>query len=228
MKSGKLILCGLTILLLSACSKQKISDGTQKKEVASSLEKVQEISRLNQAEQLLAFELFSPSEKYLFWKARLENALADTAYNSNQKALISDVLNKFGPDFYESGINNDREIFQNVFVPRWIQDAKSIFTNDQIYYLFYSMSTYDQDVQNASNPTPNLPAANKCKCNIGSQFTCQRIKITWSYPPSATTEYGDCSLQVYCESSQFGCGFFGLWSCNGSTCTYSGSTPPNI
>lgn len=203
-----------------------------KKEAIQEVPKFENLRNLpDAAEKRIAFNGLTSIEKADFWKYNLKNYM--NSLTPMQKNLVMDIYKKLSPTVYEKG-TADYITFTTLIIPGWLKKAEAIFSKDKISELFYSMEG-EKVVNSTANSyaleqvpqeavTYYSESAPDCICNIGSSYSCKKKAIeVGTGGVKMTVSYGSCNYSTrssICDRDDYGCGFSGLWACNGNTCTY--------
>ena len=192
-----IIILALVVLNFSC---NKANNQNEDFSVVSKTEKV--IAMSDKEAQKVAFsEHLSPGEKFLLWINKLNFILNQTPdINSAQRQLVLDLKQNISEDIF-SGISS-RDQFMNIFGNAWLLKAEKSFGRELFIVFFTSISL--DFVEKNSSGTTNLVVP-KCKCSAISDY--------------CATDYR-CNANIDCEQSSFGCGFLGLFICDGR-CFYN-------
>ncbi|GHN02086.1 hypothetical protein WSM22_35750 [Cytophagales bacterium WSM2-2] len=152
-----------------------------------SINKVNNVMTLTGASQKLAYQMLTPNEKVTIWTNKLQGHLMSNFYNSNQKALISELKDQINSGILEKD-RNEITKFQN----SWLKRASASFSKPFLYKIAFSIS--DKVIV--------FDAPAKCECNKESVFSCT-IDDTY------TCQTSNCIVQSY------GCGFLWSYVCDG-------------
>jgi hypothetical protein len=186
----KKLMLTLTVILsvLSSCS------STDENERVSSV-----LNEKNTNSQRLAFNLLNGNEKLKLWTDQLNEMIKEDNLNQDQLNLVNELLNKLNATIFDTSIvnNDEREIFMNIFAPDFVERARSIFNDEYVYNNFYRIRKQPK----ALEPIGGIVGTNDCACNKSSYFTCGFS----TYECKAST----------CEVLVDGCGFLGMFECNG-------------
>ena len=203
-----------------------------KKETLQGVAKFENLRNLpNAAKMRIAFNGLTSVEKADFWKYNLKNSMA--GLTTLQKNLVIDIYNKLSPAVYENG-TTENLTFTTLVIPAWLKKAELIFSKSKISELCYFLegeqiagtaeSSYILDQVPQSQLAVYSESAPNCLCNIGSSYSCKKREISVGTSGANIKEtYGSCtySRSAYiCDRDDYGCGFFGAWSCNGNLCAY--------
>jgi len=198
-----------------------------KKETLQKVDKFENLSNLSDAaEKRIAFSGLTSVEKADFWKYTIKNNM--TGLTPSQRKLVGDIYSQLSPAVYEKG-TNDHITFTTLIVPAWLKKAEAIFSKDKISELFYFLEGEKVvDVTANAYTLDQLPiydeSAPNCMCNIGSTYSCRKREISvGTTGAQMKTVFGSCtysSSSYICDRDDYGCGFAGLWSCNGNSCIF--------
>ena len=205
--SNKIFLT-FTLLIMVSCSKQTQSPDLQPEN--SSIKKIQAVQNLTDVSaQRMAFNLFTPDEKVLFWKEHISDFVKSTILTKEQMELINEISAKITPRLYTD--KKYASIFKVTDIDPWLVKASKIFNDQEILQLAFipNINLYIQDFHK-NNFRPK-----DCKCEVGSKYTCYQPNGSW--PPTWT--YGKCSDEKKnCVITDGGCGFMFSADCNGDHC----------
>jgi hypothetical protein len=203
-----------------------------KKETLPGVAKFENLRNLSDAGKMrIAFNGMTSVEKADFWKYNLKNSM--TGLTALQKKLVLDIYNQISPAVYENG-TTEYITFTTLLIPAWLKKAELIFSKNKISELCYflegeqkegtAVSSYTLEQAPQSQIALYSESAPNCLCNIGSSYSCKKREITVGTTGATIKEtYGSCtySRSAYiCDRDDYGCGFFGAWSCNGNLCSY--------
>ena len=203
-----------------------------KKESLKEVPKYQSLRNLpNAAAMRIAFIELTSAEKASFWKYNINNNIP--GMTPSQKNLIMDLYQRLTPAVYEKG-TTENLTFTTLVIPAWLKKAELLFSKSKISELCYFMegeqsvgpvgSPYTLDQVPQSQLAVYSESAPNCLCNIGSTYSCKKREISVGTTGANIKEvYGSCtySRSAYiCDRDDYGCGFMGLWSCNGNLCVY--------
>lgn len=193
---------------MASCSKQTQSPVIQPED--GSMKKIQAVQNLSDVTaQRMAFSLFTPDEKVLFWKEHIASFVRENNLNQEQLQLINEISSKVTPRLYTD--KKFASIFKVTVIDPWLVKASKTFDNTEIFQIGFNPG---RDLTNLSKIKSNF-VTRDCKCAVGSKFTC--YKVTVGYPPSIT--YGKCSnVKHNCNILNGGCGFAGASDCDGDHC----------
>lgn len=222
-KYSILIAAGLFLcFILQSCNKETVQG----------VAKFENLRNLSDAGKMrIAFNGLTSVEKADFWKYNLKSSL--NSLTTSQKKLVMEIYNKLSPAVYEKE-TNDHVTFTTLIIPDLLKKAELIFSKSKIWELFYFMegeqiagtaeSSYSLDQVPQSQIAQYDEAGPNCLCNIGSSYSCKKREISVGTSGATIKEtYGSCTYSrnsYVCDRDDYGCGFSGLWSCNGNLCSY--------
>lgn len=152
----------------------------------------------NQDLKRIAFRLLSPIEKYGAWA---ENArLVSANFTPEQKRITIEFINFLSPKLFDNPDHGQVASFRD----EWLIKAKNVFTYEQIRALAFKLFDTTDTKNLQINSEYGGGEKRDCNCNAGSQFSCAGDSAC--YPPD---EMWSCT-----NSTNWGCGFAGLWPCN--------------
>ena len=186
----KLILTlGIVLSLFSSCS----NDDSLKNEENSRISAV--LKEENYDAQKIMYRMLSNEEKLQLWQDKLSTMILNDGLNEKQINLIQDLKAHLNANLFDNSGNNDkREIFKNVYAKDFLKKSQSLFTPKYFTESFYNISNriaIDDD-------GPNKP---DCTCNQSSIWSCVGLP--------------DCKASDKCDSTPDGCGFLGFSECDG-------------
>lgn len=186
----KLILTlGIVLSLFSSCS----NDDSLKNEENSRISAV--LKEENYDAQKIMYRMLSNEEKLQLWQDKLSTMILNDGLNEKQINLIQDLKAHLNANLFDNSGNNDkREIFKNVYAKDFLNKSQSLFTPKYFTESFYNISNriaIDDD-------GPNKP---DCTCNQSSIWSCVGLP--------------DCKASDKCDSTTDGCGFLGFSECDG-------------
>lgn len=202
------------------------------KETYQGVAKFENLRNLKDAGKMrIAFNGLTSIEKADFWRHNLKSGMI--GLTASQRKLVMEIYNKLSPAIYEKG-TNDYITFTTLVVPAWLKKAEALFSKDKISELFYFLegekvvdaaaSSYVLDQVPREPVAYYSESAPDCLCNIGSSYTCKKKQIeVGTGGAKMTVTYGSCNYTTnayVCDRDDYGCGFSGLWSCNGNNCTF--------
>ena len=203
--------------LFSSCSQDSVDENSSIS--ANSQYKIEKVLDENKEnDQRLKYTLLSKDEKYQLWHQKFESLLQgdlilnkeNLSLNEKQRALVDELNIKLGPNIFSLGDNGEKEYFRNIYAPKVLKRAEKIFSKNQIIMIFYKLSVPNTDSSLTLKQLEVSIAANSendCECDSGSIFTCQIANAH------------NCQKTYKCAASTSGCGFMGLWECDGRCTT---------
>jgi len=219
----------LAILLLGFTGQSCKKDSN---ESFSRVEKFENLLSLPGAAPMrIAYSDLASPEKAEFWKYNLRKKMADLT--TAERKLVKEIFVQISPTSYVEGSNENIKM-KTLIVPNWLSKAENVFTKDKLWELFYfiqgqkvvNVSPLSYVLEQVEPPVATIydESAPNCLCNIGSAYTCRKKEITVGTTGiSVKQTYGSCSYSKnngVCDRDDYGCGYMGLWSCNGNTCTF--------
>jgi len=188
----------LILILLISCE----SDENITIEQAVNLNKIETVvNTTSKSEQRIAYRLLNSFEKYTLWINKLQNLThkkrsIDNKFTSQQIVLLIQLKNDIKIEYFEEN-SDSKEFFQNIYIPNFMEKVIPLFTHDQIYQLFYSIS-YTEIIPTGQ---PGGFEDGLCECNVNSAWSCEWFQ-------------DNCEENDVCIE-ETGCGFFFGWICNG-------------
>lgn len=213
-----LFLIATIVSMVISCKKSKTDMSLNEEEISRHV-----IDDMKGEEKQVAYNTMTASEKYLYWKDRIDDYTAAHSFDSHQLTLINELLNSLSETVFSN--QDQQEIYKNNFLNDWLVQATTTIGDYHLTGIGDLFSDPGTDV----DPDSKYPVDGggttipPCICNLNSDWTSRKRKVTVSVPPSYTVEYGICEyIQANgnCEETNWGCGFLGLWSCNGNHCQF--------
>jgi hypothetical protein len=169
------------------------------------VQKINEISQMKDlvAQKISYVEHLNPAEKLVIWNKKfdlLSNRLS--TLNTNQKQIISELRTHLTQDVFRTAASRDK--FMKDFGNSWTYRAENIFSREQVIRFFTSISMDNDHLKLISSAVQPDVVQPNCQCSVVSDYCPQ---------------YQYC-LDWNCEQSSFGCGFLGLFICEGR-CKYN-------
>lgn len=198
---------------MASCSKQTQSPVIQPED--GSMKKIQAVQNLSDVTaQRMAFSLFTPDEKVLFWKEHIASFVRENNLNQEQLQLINEISSKVTPRLYTD--KKFASIFKVTDIDPWLVKASKHFKTEDIFQIGFNLRN-NLIFENAAkiNQNNSYVSEKVCKCEVGSKYTC--YQLTWG-TGGATVTYSKCTLLHKCPQSDGGCGFLGSADCNGDHC----------
>lgn len=190
----KLILTlSIAFMLFCSCTS---NDALETKNSSSRISSV--LNEKNYESQKLMYQLLSKEEKHKIWTDKIDILILDSSLSDQQINLLNDLKNHLNNNLFDKTQNNDdREVFKTIYAKDFLSKAKNLFSYKYIYENFF---TINGNISLSKTGTPPLPV---CSCNQGSIFSCAGISA-------------DCKATDKCRNDSDGCGFLGMFECNGN------------
>ena len=131
------------------------------------------------------------SEKIYIWKDRIDNFIANSNLNEQQKNHLALLKAKLNSELFNGDENTAKKLERE-----WGKTAFEIFDKEEIKGVLGSLRPLKNQI--SSNSTVSTSAAD-CGCNGDSWFDCSA-----------------CNKSDPCSKDSDGCGFLLLYSCNQS------------
>jgi len=192
--------------------------------------KVEKVKSMPDLEsQKVAFNMLNPKERHYIWYNKIDKIIKSTnKFNEEQVVLLQDFLSNLKVDLYDETKEDQRAVFENVYLKEWNKKADVVFNDTQLYDILLTMNSLEYDIKHgiiqiqktATSTDKNLRITiNDCICNKGSRATCGRLRELSLQGP--VIQFGSCvSAGGDCESSSFGCGFGFIFNCNAGYCAW--------
>lgn len=190
MKKLILMLC-ISFSLISSCTNDDSITNLENAKIQTVL------NEKNYDNQKLMYQMLSKQEKHLIWSNKIDILISDSSLNNKQVHLLNDLKNHLNDDLFDKKSNNDqREVFKTIYINNFLNKAKSLFTYEYVYENFFTIN---------GNITLSKIAETKpiCSCNKGSIWSCAMGTST-------------CVRTDKCSFDTDGCGFAGMFECNGN------------
>lgn len=173
----------------------------------------------NQDDRKLSYSTLTGNQRYAVWKSKFAYAVGKEFYSDEQKMHIRTLYENLIPEHFEEG--DEREIFFNGFMYKWLNEASELFESVEIYDLVFNLEL-DQpnNLERGSNKhgfASTAGSETNCHCSIASAYTCGRWNGEF-LPPGL--EWGICVAPNDCAASLKGCGPLLDLECTGSQCIY--------
>ncbi|GEM54013.1 hypothetical protein B0A58_03540 [Flavobacterium branchiophilum NBRC 15030 = ATCC 35035] len=161
--------------------------------------------------QKIMYNLLSKEDKFKIWNDRLTKIIHNDKLTEQQLNLLNDLKSQLSVSLFNNdSMNDNREIFKNVYIKTFLKKSIAVFSEEFIYNNFYTLSnkSNDQIISREIVLENNIVGPkSKCTCNIGSIWSCSGL--------------GTCRRSD-CEPTQNwgGCGFLMFFDCNGKCFIY--------
>lgn len=148
--------------------------------------------------QRLIYSLLTATEKSDLWVYHLTDAIKEINANKVQQYYLQSLLPQLNDTFFSLP-----EEAASATIEAIKQQARSLFTKEQILYLFFTLDASYTDFLAAYNRVDEIgqPDADKpdCGCSTKSDFCSSVLR---------------CEISN-CKTTDEGCGFLFLFACNG-------------
>ena len=142
------------------------------------------------------YQMLSKEEKHQIWADKIDVLISDSSLNSQQVSLLRDLKSHLNVTLFENKSNNDeREVFKTIYAKDFLNKAKSLFTYEYVYKNFFTINGNLSLSKSATKPV--------CSCNQTSMWSCAMGTST-------------CKETDKCRTDSDGCGFLGMFECNGN------------
>jgi len=212
------LIAGLFLVTtLSSCSKEeaKITDNFSVSNSKSGFYLIQSLNKISDAEvKKTAYSTLDNQSKYNYWHSRLAIELSKAEYNSKQLIKIGELASSLTIEYFSNA--DKKAIFKAHFLSKWLNEAKDVFSNEQIYLLIFTLDnsalTSSANRDGGSEDDEANPTA--CICALNSSWTCPQVL---SNP--VVIRWGECQkLGKGCTEATTGCGAFADDACDGNVC----------
>jgi len=189
----KLILTlGIVLSLLSSCTTSDDSTTNQENSKISSV-----LKEKNYDSQKLMYQMLSKNEKHQIWANKIDVLISDSSLNSQQIYLLNDLKNHLNVNIFDNKSNNDeREVFKTIYAKDFLNKAKYLFSYEYVHENFFT-------INGTSNLMKIADTKPVCSCNQTSIWSCAMNTST-------------CKSTDKCRTDSDGCGFAGMFECNGN------------
>lgn len=198
MKKSVIVTCVIIMLqIFTSCTDDEKLQTESKQRISEVLDEE------NVESQRLMYSLLTKNEKFEIWESKLNKLISNDNFNTEQIKLIKELKSHFTINLFDSSIikNDEKEIFKNIIVPKFLEEAKDLFTYETIYNSFFTIG--DGGEFSSLDLTGQDPLGKpNCTCNKGSLFSCAGI-------------VEDCQTSRNCRVTADGCGFATMFECNG-------------
>ncbi len=177
--------------IISSCTKNAPST-TEDQLTQARINQVNSIQ--NKDLQKIAYSSLSVTEKYSFWVDHIQSERNTLILDKNQRQIVDNVISALKPEIWTNEKSMADFTNSTTFIELEYQIKKYI-PQDVAKKLFGSYN------KTRGGSTEDYPI--ECVCNEGSWFDCDDPR------------FSDCSKQKVCEPAGNGCGFAGLFKCNG-------------
>lgn len=186
-----IISLGIVVTLFCSCSKDESSKNNTESKINSVL------NEKDYESQKLMYQMLSKNEKYQIWTVKMEKLISDSKLNNQQVSLLNNLKNQLNVNLFDTKLNIDeREVFKTIYVKDFLNKAKRLFTKKYVFENFFTINGN----ANLSKIDYTKPV---CSCNQSSIWSCAMGAYT-------------CKETDKCRKDSDGCGFFGLYECNGN------------
>ncbi|MBK8141671.1 MAG: bacteriocin fulvocin C-related protein [Chitinophagaceae bacterium] len=223
----------LSIILLISCQKSKDHNNSRKENKTNETEnpiftETEDLDRFYGSEKIEAYNAMSDSAKYLYWKNRLKEYIDSNYFNcdNTQLTALTELIDTLSFEVYTD--SSTRAAFVLNYLEDWLTDNEALLDDHQVRFgdlLSDPESSIDDQPQGKYAPFDigggEIEGTPKCICSLGSSYTCRKVSV--GFPSGVTVTYGVCESSAQhntCNTSNYGCGFLGLWSCNGNHCQF--------
>ena len=210
----------ISSLLIYGCRKVEIPKSGLSRPQEIDYEKVNAVQSMQLQEGKLAYRLLNESEKSIFWTAMIDNFLfRNPVLSLEARSLVTSLVSHIKPEIFRIN-SNENILFKDQFVPNWLTKAEKLLNTDLITALAYGpVNKIHSPYENLkTSPTPSP----SCACNLGSRYDCAKTTVHVGTNGLWYEEVRGACVNAgnECTVSTLGCGFFWLYSCNGSTCVF--------
>jgi len=202
--------------------------------------KLEAILAMSGDDQLTAFNMLSGQEKVAIHELHINRYASRKSFNPTQTGLIREFLQFNKGEYYDLS-SDARETAITYFAKNWLDRAKKIFSDNEIYTIAFSLDDIEQrldrmarqSIVNVNGTEPryqlnpdrspyNNESLGNCYCSVGSSFTCPQFSFTLGADNKTTSVrvgYSPCTyLYLQPCDTEGGCGFGGWSTCDGNKC----------
>lgn len=217
MKNNKRLYGFLILMLVFGAACQKGTDNVEDDDKS-----YEAIMRLpEKSAKRLAFTMLENNQKAAFFTTHINRVRP--VLNVAQQAAVDEIRQKIQPSIYDSA-STDQVVFNALVIPEWLKKHENTMGRALIEEIFYFLEGPDEKQVLNRNGRKKMAVAKyydesapPCICNLRSSYTCR--KQSFGFPSGITIEHGICTYNgQVCDRDKYGCGFMGLWSCNGNDC----------
>lgn len=154
----------------------------------------------NPNSQRLIYEMLNGYDKYNLWIRTLDKMIVNDNLNFSQINLLNELKSKLNQTIFDTRLlnNDEREIFKNIYAEEFLLRSKELFNEE---YLYNNLFSLNRILYLAADETTGSNDED-CACNKTSVMTCGIIS-------SYTCKSANCKIL------SDGCGFLGMFECNG-------------
>lgn len=189
----------LSLLTIIACKKSVVEAPDPLSSVQEN--QINQMLEMNTAEARLAFNLLDNATKLAFSKRKLQIISNHSSLNEFQREVVNQVISSLNINIYKDGPEKIK--FKATAEVLLVKINRS-FSRDEIIAYFFDLGKTKFPSPTKGNivkPRAEQPSfGGDCHCHIGSAF--------------ALCSNG-CNYTYGCTRSEMGCGFIGIWPCDG-------------
>ncbi|WP_395053636.1 bacteriocin fulvocin C-related protein [Flavobacterium sp.] len=185
-------------ILFTSCSVDKQQENINQEKITSV------IKEKNLDNQRIMYRMLSKEEKFTIWNDKITELITDNELSEEQKNLLLGLKNNMSSNVFDDSYSNDeREVFKNVIVKDFLNNAQYLFSIEFIKRNLFEIG----DPVNNNNKLYVYDSITVCSCNQGSIWSC-------------AAGVSECRGTNKCKFATDGCGFFGMFECNGNCFNY--------
>ena len=212
----------LPLLLVLGCTKSALKTDSKTKNVLDEeFVMTHALEYLSGADKVLAYNTLSDSAKHDYWIERIQTFIEEQGIiRQDQLDLLDELAEELTYTVF-SNYSAKQLFFQGYFL-EFLHDAETYFEDWQIVILSDLLSDPAQAEDSPNKFDLGGEDVPSCICRLNSTWTCK--KTTISVLGGIEITYGVCEVSNQnpsCQTTNYGCGFMGLWDCNGNHCVFS-------
>lgn len=182
----------------------------------TSLSRANLLSKYDLETQKSIFRAATPQKRYDLWKDKFETVLSQKRWSEEEIKHIRAVANYMRVDFYvKSNMAESKKLNNNInsYMNKWINEARNDFkwTDETIRSMAFSL--YDNEAQFQSQLE-----SDKLK-RLNTTASATTVEENCSCNPDNGVAVYDCGTSCKtgdCKTSDYGCGYFYVQTCNGT------------
>lgn len=153
----------------------------------------------------LKLEVMEPSDLLRIWQDKMIFSLQNFQWTKEQKKVFVFLWKKMNIEIFD--LNNDaHENFKMDYVYKYHKSVEKNFGPAEIYSIFCCLDDIEYDSENNEKVLVDFGGFFDCPCNISlGWYDCYQKR---GYKQ-------DCKASNLCDKTWTGCGFWGMWRCDG-------------
>jgi hypothetical protein len=198
----RLVILSALFFYLAGCSKSE-------KDSSVNFNKIDEITRLKpySEQSIVAFNLLSEKEKAFIWEKHIKDLTSQFRLTKPQQIVVEKALEIISPEMYYL----DKKDEYAGIISKWEYEARNVFSKKDFFLIFELLNS---NVTMLSQG--NFPVVQTTLPGGGGTCTCRTDYWCHGQTGNDTSwcQWNDQDPSV-CETSNGGCGPFGLLNCRG-------------